>query len=643
MPAILTDPMAETSIATNTVPPRTSHALARSAYSYVVDDQLDDLAILCEDTTITSTTADSRIDSNDNAVNEVDPNRAMHDRTRRNILVSTGIATLAGALTAFSTDSTAAKAQSPSGPPPSMRKNRRVVGGAGLPAVPSAAVVALNRMAYGPRPNDIAAFNALGATDEARLAAYVAQQLNPDAIDDSACETIVAAHDLTTLNKSLAQLWAEHIRVADNPYSNRIRPANETEQATFLRAVYSKRQLQQVLAEHWFNHFNIYGWDSWTAPVMVHYDRDVIRANVLGNFRTMLGAVAKSPAMLYYLDNQSNSGGNPNENYARELFELHAMGAENYLGVVPLVINADGSYTHPAPKDDKTGRPLLYVDADVYGATTCFTGWRIDTDSGLFTFDDSAHFPYQKVVLGQLIPEAQGIRDGEAVLDLVAKHPGTARYLCRKLCRRFISDTPSEALVQAAADVFMANVDAPDQLKKVTETILLSSEFRTTWAEKIKRPFEFAVSILRASEANFTPDSNFLRNYDSMGQPLFSWGPPNGYPDEKETWSSTMPLLQRWRFVHFLSDWKVGGEGEDKDLLRLQFATPSNVRTPNAVVTYWAKRLMGISLPVEEHQHITTFLANGRNPDLDLPESQLAERISPTVALIFMSPSFQWR
>ncbi|MEZ4677241.1 MAG: DUF1800 domain-containing protein [Caldilineaceae bacterium] len=370
--------------------------------------------------------------------------------------------------------------------------------------------------------------------------------------------------------------------------------------------------------------------------------RDVIRANVLGNFRTMLEAVAKSPAMLYYLDNQSDSGGNPNENYARELFELHTMGAENYLGVVPLTINTDGSYTHPAPKDS-TGRPLLYVDADVYGATTCFTGWRIDENSGLFVFDDDAHFPYAKIVLGRLIPEAQGIKDGSDVLDLVAKHPGTARHLCRKLCRRLISDNPPERIVQEAADVFMVNVNAPDQLQKVTRTILLSPEFQSTWAQKIKRPFEYAVSIVRAAEANFTPNSDFLRSYDAIGQPLQSWPPPNGYPDDKETWSSTMPMLQRWRLVHFLVDWKVGGEGSDKADRRLVFNTPASMKTPNAIVSYWANRLLGYALPAAEQAAIVEFLAAGRNPNLDLPAEQLTTYLPYTIALLLMSPSFQWR
>ncbi len=633
MPEVQPDPKAGTSTAPIIAPHAPPHFFARSAQSYIAENQVEALAAACGEPFVENG-AVAMPASRESA------STAIRNRTRRNLFISAGIATAAATLSTFS-PSSPAKAQEPQPRPPSMQQ-LRLSSNTGLPAIPTLPVIVLNRMAYGPRPDDIAAFNALASSEEARLTAYVDQQLNPASIDDSACDAIINTQGFTTLNKSLTQLWADHVKAENNPWENRMRPATEIEQVTFLKAVYSKRQLEQVLAEHWFNHFNIYGWDSWTGPVMVHYDRDVIRANMLGNFRTMLEAVAKSPAMLYYLDNQSNSGGNPNENYARELFELHALGAENYLGVVPLTINPDGSYTHPAPKDG-AGQPLLYVDADVYGATTCFTGWRIDTQTGTFVFDDDAHFPYAKIVFGRLIPEAQGAKDGSDVLDLVAKHPGTARYICRKLCRRLISDDPPESIVQAAADVFLANVNAADQLKKVTRTILLSTEFRTTWGQKIKRPFEFTVSTLRAAEANFTPKSDFLYTYDALGQPLLSWGPPNGYPDDKESWSSTMPMLQRWRLIHFLVDWKVGGEGSDKDDRRLRFTTPASIKTPNAVVSYWANRLLGYALPTEQHQAIVEFFAAGRNADLDLPESQLTERLPYMIALIFMAPSFQWR
>ena len=563
--------------------------------------------------------------------------------TRRNLLLSGGMAG-AAIFTHSLADppSAAAQARPVYDNTPSIRvATAHAVVAAAAPTLPDLAVIALNRMAFGPQPEDIAAFNALGATPDECLTAYVEQQLYPENIDDSACDAKIASYGFTTLGKSQTQLWADHVKKQGVTYSERIQPVTETRKTAFLRAIYSRRQLNEVLADHWHNHFSIYGWDNWTAPMFVHYDRDVIRAHMFGNFRTMLEAVATSPAMLYYLDNQSNSGGNPNENYARELFELHAMGAENYYGVVPLIIN-DGNYEHPAPKDGN-GKPLLYVDDDVYGATTCFTGWRIDDATGLFKFDANAHFPYQKLVMGRLIPTAQGIKDGRDVLDILARHPMAARYICRRLCRRLIADNPPERIVQAAADVFMANVDAPDQLRQVTRTILRSPEFRNTWGEKIKRPFEYAVSLFRAAAADFEPNDSFFWTYEPTGQPLFAWSPPNGYPDDKETWSSTMPMLQRWRFCNSMIEWRYGGEGANKDDYRLAFTNPSTVKTPNAIVDYWSERLSGRSLPDSERQPIVDFMANGRNPNFELPETDITDRLRYMIALIFMVPSFQWR
>ncbi len=523
--------------------------------------------------------------------------------------------------------------------PPAMRSPRHPffdeeigIAAAGLPARPPLAVIALNRMGFGPRPGDLRAFHQLANSDDARLTKYVDQQLNPASIDDSACDAILAAHNFQHLNKPLTQLWSEF-------RTNKVewwRPAAELERATLLRAVYSKRQLVEVLADHWHNHFNVYGWDYWIAPTLIHYDRDVIRRHMLGNFRKMLEAVAQSPAMLFYLDNQSNSGGRPNENYARELFELHAMGAENYLGVRAI---DDPTLV------DETGKRRGYIDEDVYGATTCFTGWRINTDTGLFAFDESSHFPYAKLVLGEIIPAAQGIKDGHDVLDLLVEHPGTARHVCRRLCRRLISDNPPERVVQAAADVFMATRNADNQLAQVVRTILLSPEFRTTWGEKIKRPLEYSISLLRALNANFSPIDNFFWSYDSMGQGLFDWRPPDGYPDDRRAWTGTMGMLQRWRHCNYLFGWKIGGDGADKETPRLrpENQTPADIRTPNGLVDFWAMRILGRNLPPEERTPIVNFMASGRNPDYALPDDQYQDRLRQMVALICMSPSFQWR
>jgi uncharacterized protein (DUF1800 family) len=515
---------------------------------------------------------------------------------------------------------------------------------AGEPALPSPEVIALNRMGFGPRPGDLAALNALGANSEARLNAYIEQQLNPAAINDDACEAVIAAQGFTTLGKSLAQLWADHTIKEGIDYSERIRPANETVQATFLRAIYSKRQLVEVLADFWHNHFNVYGWDNWSASTWVHYDRDVIRANQLGNFRTMLGAVAKSPAMLYYLDNISNTSAGPNENYAREMFELHTMGAENYFGVASTV-GEDDTYRHPAPTG-ADGKPLLYVDEDIYSATQCFTGWRINRDTGAFVFEDDVHAKYSKIVLAHNIPSGSGQQDGEKVLDIVANHPGTARAVCRKLCRRLISDNPPDSIVLAAADVFYAQRNAPDQLKQVVRTILRSSEFRSTWGQKIKRPFEYTVSVLRATNANYAWGDSFRWRYENMAQALFSWRPPDGYPDKKEAWATTMPILQRWRMCNFLVDgWKIGGDGANKDDLRINCRAqmPASVKSAEAIVNFWANRLLGYALPSAEQVSIVEFMAAGKNPQSDLPDSDIDDRLRFAVDLILMSPSFQWR
>ena len=270
----------------------------------------------------------------------------------------------------------------------------------------------------------------------------------------------------------------------------------------------------------------------------------------------------------------------------------------------------------------------------------------MDTETGLFKFDPNSHFPYTKVVMGQIIDDFLGEEDGNIVLDLIANHPGTARYVARKLCRRLVSDNPPESLVQAAADVFYANREAADQLKKVVRTILLAEEFSATWGDKMRRPFDFAGALLRATQCNFDPKSDyFFWWYDAMGQGLFDWRPPNGYPDVARAWNSTMPILQRWRFVNDILEWEIGGEGADKDNKRIVVdgILPADVATPEEIVDFWSQRLLGYLLPAAERTEIVEFMAFGRGTDSDLPPDQIAERQRYMIALILMSPSFQWR
>ena len=568
--------------------------------------------------------------------------------SRRGLLRGAAGGALLGGATMTAVSRPAQAQDAPTADVPAMRKAGQpalraagVTASQNLPPRPDVAIIALNRMAFGPRAGDLKAFNELGDTPEKRLEAYVEQQTNPDSIDDSAFEALLASYNLNTLGKSLPKLWQDHI-VNEESYDERTQPIREVTRATLLRGVYSKRQLQEVLTDFWHNHFNIYGWDYWAAPVWVHYDQEVIRKHTLGNFRQMLGAVAKSPAMLYYLDNISNTGADPNENYARELFELHALGAENYWGVDP------GRNSPAYAEDGSRVYEAGYVDADVYGATTCFTGWQVDRDTGAFKFDEDDHFRFQKLVFGREIFEpGSPIREGEEVLDLVAFHPGTATYIARKLCRRFISDNPPDSVVTAAANVFRANQQAGDQLKQVVRTILLSEEFRLIWGQKIKRPLEVALGALRATGVDFSPEDNqFFYNYDDMGQKIFQWQAPDGYPDVKEDWSSTMPILQRWRFVNWMLGWRYPKtDDNDKPDRRVDLMAqmPASQRTPLQVVDWWSRRLLGYRLPDNERQPVVNFLAEGRNENFDLPEDWISERLRHVVALILMSPSFQWR
>ncbi|MFQ5351212.1 MAG: DUF1800 family protein, partial [Thermoanaerobaculia bacterium] len=267
-------------------------------------------------------------------------------------------------------DTMARRAVSATGEGHIARPEEGPVARVGEPALPALGVVLLNRAGFGPRPGELEQFTALGATDAERLQAWVDQQLDPAILDDSEADARVAASGYTTLGKTLTQLWADHVVPDELPWQDRIRPIAETELVTFLRGVYSRRQLFEVMTEFWHNHFSVYGWESYEAATWVHYDRDVIRGNALGNFRQMLEAVAKSTPMLLYLDNWLSSQDGPNENYARELLELHTLGDDNYFGTVPRSeVPVDGN-----------GIQVGFVDEDVFAVTRCLTGWSLDGD-----------------------------------------------------------------------------------------------------------------------------------------------------------------------------------------------------------------------------------------------------------------------
>jgi len=498
------------------------------------------------------------------------------------------------------------------------------------PPLPPLEVVALNRLAFAPRPGELDEFLSLGVTPEESLQVWVDQQLDPDSIDDSDCEARIDAADFETLDKTLEQLWADHIVNNDQGWSYRMLPVKESVSATFIRAVYSKRQLFEVLADFWHNHFNVYGYHSYVGPTFVHYDRDVIRANLLGNFREMLEAVASSTSMLYYLDNYANKKTGYNENYARELLELHTLGADHYYGTID---PAD------VPLDDD-GVPLGYVDADVFAVARCFTGWRVDRDTGLFWYYDPWHDQGEKVFMRQVIPaDQEEMKDGRDVLDFVACHRGTAQFIATKLCRRLIGDAPPQEIIDAAADTFLATKDNPDQLKQVVRTIVLSDAFINTWGGKVKRPFDSIPGMARVTQAEFSPSSNFDWYYRKMGQGLFRHQAPNGYPDLKEDWYGTTSMLYRWRLCNLMIEGKVTDVTVD-----LISQHPEAIRTPNEIADYWIDRILGRAMhPPENRDEIVSFLADGADPDMELSTDDINDRLPRAVAIILMGPDFQLR
>lgn len=528
-----------------------------------------------------------------------------------------------------------------------------------LPVEPTAAppplvalpIIALSRMSFGIRPGDIDAFLGLGSTDDERLQAYVNQQLNPDSIDDSEFETRYNSAGFETLHKTHEQLYADHI--ASNPYDSNddtywewySKPAYELVDATILRAVFSKKQLVEVLADFWHNHFNIFFWQDDGVPLLVSYNRDVLRANLLGNFRQMLEAVAKHPSMLYYLNQNNSSDAGPNENFARELFELHTLGAENYLGV------RDPN----SVEKDADGIAIGYVDNDVYEAARCLTGWRVDDDlgewedgiekTGSFIYYKPWHDRFNKLVLGRYIEADQtDMKDGMDVLDLLANHPGTARHIARKLCRRFIADVPPDSVVQAAAATFMEFRSAPDQLKRVMETILLSSEFKQSWGNKIKRPQEAAYSMMRALNSDFTRvPSGISWLIGMMGQPIFERRSPDGYPDVKEAWANSMSILYRWNMAVGIADnWMDDDQGRTMQT-DVYGQTPAEIRTANGLADFWILRLLGRTIPDEGRAAIAAVMAQEYGADEPLPDDHVQYVLPAMVEVILMSPEFQWK
>lgn len=350
-------------------------------------------------------------------------------------------------------------------------------------------------------------------------------------------------------------------------FSERIRPATEVIAASLIRAVHAEAQLREVMTQFWHDHFSVNSMkDEFTAAFFASHDAD-LRIHALGNFRTLLGATAKSPAMLAYLNNADSIASPANENYARELLELHTLGAANYLND-----RYDAWASVPGATE---GLAQGYLDLDVYEVARAFTGWSIGDGrwlaegetaprTGRLHYVARWHDPYQKRILGrEFLPHRGPMEDGEEVLDILARHPGTARHICEKLARRFLSDDPDPALVDQLAEVFLATTDAPDQIAQVLRTLVLSPDFAAPPA-KLRRPFEFLAAIYRATGAEVASVENgFHWQLQRAGWRQHEYGPPTGHPDRMDAWTGASTLNRMVDIaMSSLEDWFDGAKAD---------------------------------------------------------------------------------
>ena len=355
------------------------------------------------------------------------------------------------------------------------------------------------------------------------------------------------------------------------------RVVQELAMAKVTRAIYSERQLQQVMDDFWFNHFNVYagkGEDKW---YLTSYERDVIEPHALGKFKDLLTETAKSPAMLFYLDNFLSADPRAAERQAAERAMRQQMRRGPYGGWgrsnPPVGQGANNKKKQERGLNENYGRELMelhtlgvdggYTQQDVTEVARCFTGWTIEKsrENPRFKFDDRVHDPDPKRVLGKKI-HVGGMKDGERVIDLLVKNPNTAKFISTKLARRFVSDTPPPALVQRMAKTFQKS---DGDIREVLRTMIYSPEFwsRQAYRAKVKKPFELVVSSVRALGTDVDTPLPLVQWVGRIGEPLYQCQPPTGYSDKAETWVNTGALLNRLNFSLALAGNKVRGSRSD--------------------------------------------------------------------------------
>lgn len=465
---------------------------------------------------------------------------------------------------------------------------RRLAGD--LPSVPWTALnaqdfLALNRLTFGPRVEERARFAEIG------LQAYIEEQLAYDSINDLDCEILLSP--FKTLKMDANELEGISNQLFDN--YDREKVPNELRQATLIRQLYSKRQLYEVMVEFWSDHFNIFIEKGNGFFLKTVDDREVIRKHALGSFRDLVWASAHSPAMMIYLDNQANEKSHPNENYARELMELHTLGV-------------DGGYSQK----------------DVMELARCLTGWNVKEHFwlGEFVFKADLHDIGEKKVLGLTIQPGEQ-SEAEQVIEQLVTHPSTARFICTKLARRFIADEPPQALIEKAAQTFL---DTQGDIKAVLRVILLDG--LPLAQPKYKRPANFILSSLRMLNAE--TDAVGLHDYlMRMGQLYFNWPTPDGYPDRSAAWQGN--LMPRWQFAFEFIRNEIKDTKHNLNAL-LDISSTGILQDDVDALT---SLLLGAPMErVARDELIASVRSAGATPE---------ETLQIIAASLIAAPAFQWR
>ena len=544
----------------------------------------------------------------------------------------------------------------------------------------------LSRLTFGARPGDLERVKTMG------IEAFIAQQLDADSIDDTGA--IAKLKKLPTLGMATPVIIEQYTppkpavvpspspaKASDNvtapaqkaiaeapqsanpgmpamqnemqnakkedaggtpalpaakptpPPKNPYMVITDLQRAKLLRAVYSERQLYEVIVDFWENHFSIFANKDDDRYLLTSFDRETIRPFVMGRFRDLLGATAHSPAMLYYLDNWRSSVPRPypakgdkpagvdgglNENYARELMELHTMGVE-------------GGYTQK----------------DVQEVARCFNGWTIEkpNQEGLFLYRPGLHDNGDKIVLGHKILAGGGIADGERVLDILATHPATARFIATKLARRFISDDPPNSAIDRATEVFLKT---DGSIRETLRALIKSPEFfaATTYRAKLRSPFEYVAAAMRALNADTDGDRPVLDAIGRMGQPVFGRITPDGYADRADQWLSSGAMVGRFNFASALATNRIKGTKIDFEKLLSGIDPANKVRVASrlAQLTFASsqtrtefEKSLGSAPP-------GAIVAPSSAPNLSVSYAQAARNyISDLITLLIGSPEFQQR